>query len=41
MSISKITHANLLLTTAITATSLVYGQPSTANAAETRTYRVT
>jgi hypothetical protein len=40
MSTSKFTDASLLLTTAVLATSLVYGQSSKSNAAETRTYRV-
>ena len=40
MSTSKYTDASLLLTTAVMAASLVYGQPSKSNAAETRTYRV-
>ena len=40
MSTIKFTDASLLLTTAVMATSLVYGQPSKSNAAETRTYRV-
>src|ERR1035441_7402165 len=40
MSTSKFTDANLLLTTAVMATSLVYGQPFKSNAAETRTFRV-
>jgi DNA-binding beta-propeller fold protein YncE len=40
MNTNKLTHASLLLTTAVMATSLVYGQPSKSNAAETRTYRV-
>ena len=40
MSTSKFTDASLLLTTAVMATSLVYGQPSKSSAAETRTYRV-
>ena len=41
MSTTKITHPSLLLTTATIATSLVYGQPATSNAAEARTYRIT
>lgn len=40
MSTSKFTDASFLLTTAVMATSLVYGQPSKSNAAETRPYRV-
>jgi hypothetical protein len=40
MSTSKFPDAGLLLTTAVMATALVYGQPAKSNAAETRTYRV-